>query len=737
MNVPRWTLGLPSALALAAVLWACGGGGAPTPDPGGGGPPEDDLPGLEVRPPAPALAFPLAPASPTALDAVRAYPARTLSRPVYVTHAPDGTDRLFVVEQGGRILVFPDDDAVQVSQRRTFLDISARVSRSGNEEGLLGLAFDPDYARTGRFWVHYSAASPRRSVIARFTVTADPDDANEASEQLVLEIPQPYDNHNGGMLAFGPDGMLYVGLGDGGSANDPHGHGQNRTTLLGSLLRIDVRGTAVPYAVPADNPFVGLGGGVRGEIWAYGIRNLWRFSFDRNVGTLWGGDVGQGLREEVSVISRGANLGWNLYEGNLPFQGFPGPAPADYVAPVRDYPRSDGTTVVGGYVVRGVGVPSLRGAYLHGDYGSGRVWATGWDGARATGTTLVATVPDLVSFGEDRDGEVLAVALTGGLFRFRERTPGSAPPFPARLSETGLFADVATLEPAAGLLEYDVNVPLWSDGARKRRWIALPGTSRIGFAETDAWTFPPGTVLVKHFEIDVAPGTVRRLETRVLVNETTGWAGYTYRWNGAGTDADLLAGAASDDLTVEVNGVPEARRWDYPSRTDCLRCHTAAAGRILGVRTRQLNRSFDYALRTANQVTTWNHVGLFTTDVGSGSAHAAFPAPDDVAAPVAVRARAYLDVNCAQCHLPGGPTPVDMDLRDGVPVAAMDVVGVAPTAGTLGLPNAARVRAGAKESSVLWERLRRTDATRMPPLASNVVDPLAVDLIGAWIDGGP
>ena len=425
MTLPRRLLWLPPALALAAVLWACGGGGAPPDDGGGGDPAPDDLPGLEARPAAAALAFPTSPASPTPLDAVRAYPALTFARPVYVTHAPDGTDRLFVVEQAGRVLVFPDDDGVQPPQVRAFLDVRDRVSRSGNEEGLLGLAFDPDYARTGRFWVHYSAASPRRSVIARFAVTSDPDDADEASESVVLEVPQPYDNHNGGMLAFGPDRMLYVGLGDGGSANDPHGHGQDRTTLLGSLLRIDVRGTAVPYGIPSDNPFAGLGGGVRGEIWAYGIRNLWRFSFDRNLGTLWGGDVGQGAREEVNrasgSTSGGTNFGWDCKEGTLTTSyGGSYCRSTGYTYPIHQYDTHTwGCAIIGGYVYRGSRHSTLLGGtYVYGDYCSGRVWGLGPDASgRLVNGELRRFAGSILAFGRDASNELYLLGANGSVYR--------------------------------------------------------------------------------------------------------------------------------------------------------------------------------------------------------------------------------------------------------------------------------------------------------------------------------
>jgi uncharacterized repeat protein (TIGR03806 family) len=310
------------------------------------------------------------------------------------------------------------------------------------------------------------------------------------------------------------------------------------------------------------------------------------------------------------------------------------------------------------------------------------------------------------------------------------------PPFPGLLSETGLFADPASLEPAPGLIEYEVNSPLWSDGARKRRWIALAGVQTIGFAAVGAWTFPAGTVLVKHFEIDTGPASVKRLETRVLVRHAAGWQGYTYRWRDDGSDADLLAGTQTATFTVDDGaGGEEERTWFFPGRTDCLRCHTEAAGWVLGVRTAQLNRDFAYPEMTDNQLRAWNHIRLFGRDIGAAGQYPALADPLDAAAPIEARARSYLDANCAMCHLPSGPAPGGIDLRAATPLAQTGTLDVVPSDGDLGLEDARRIAAGAKESSVLWERMRRLDATRMPPLASRAVDEDAVEIIGQWVDG--
>lgn len=331
--------------------------------------------------------------------------------PLYATHAGDGTGRIFVVEQGGLIRIVENGEIAS----EPFLDISSRV-RAGGEQGLLGLTFDPDYPDNNRFYVDYTDTSGN-TVVARYEVTDRPGVADPSSEQVLLRIEQPYANHNGGHLAFGPDGYLYVATGDGGSGGDPHGNGQSRDTLLGKLLRIDVSGSG-GYEIPSDNPFAG--GGRRAEIWAYGLRNPWRFSFDRNTDDLWIGDVGQSAREEINLEPAGSdggvNYGWNIMEGAECYDA----ASCDrdgLEEPVADYPHSEGISVTGGYVYRGERIRELTGGYLFGDFGSGTIWII--DSARPRAGAAVALETDLSisSFGEDEDGELFVVDHGGTLLR--------------------------------------------------------------------------------------------------------------------------------------------------------------------------------------------------------------------------------------------------------------------------------------------------------------------------------
>ena len=355
---------------------------------------------------------------------------------------------------------------------------------------------------------------------------------------------------------------------------------------------------------------------------------------------------------------------------------------------------------------------------------SGRVWALVWDGAQVVSNTQIASVNNPSSFGEDEAGELYVCSFDGNIYRFEETGAGGGDTVPPTLSQSGLFADLATLAPADGVIEYEVNAELWADGATKRRWIAVPGRAEITFGATGPWAFPVGTVIVKHFELES-----RRVETRVLVHAASGWDGYSYQWNDQGTDADLLEGAE----TVAIPVAGGTRDWTFPSRADCATCHNAAAGFVLAVRTDQLNRDFAYAPMTDNQLRAWNHIGLFDRNIGAASQYDALPDPLGTA-DLTGRARAYLDVNCAGCHRPAGPTAVNIDLRAGTAETSMNLFDVTPSDGSLNLPDERRAVAGVKESSTLWERMRRRDSYAMPPLGSHMVDDAGVTLIGDWID---
>jgi len=349
-----------------------------------------------------------------------AFPNLTFSSALDLQNAGDGTNRLFAVERSGIIKVFPNQSSV--SATKTFLNITDRVT-SGGETGLLGLAFHPNYETNGYFYVNYTAPSPLRSVISRFKVsTTNPDSADKNSELILLTYNQPYSNHNGGCVAFGPDGNLYIAAGDGGSGGDPQNNAQNITNLLGKIIRINVNNPQPPlnYGIPVDNPFVdSTNVNIRKEIYAWGLRNTWRFSFDPVTGWLWAGDVGQGDWEEVDIIQNGKNYGWRCYEGNHPYNlsGCNG----NYETPVWEYPHSSigGYSITGGYVYRGQNVPELQGKYIYGDYVSTRVWALEYDGITPTVNTQITQAPgSITSFGIDENNELYLVSFNGKIYKF-------------------------------------------------------------------------------------------------------------------------------------------------------------------------------------------------------------------------------------------------------------------------------------------------------------------------------
>jgi glucose/arabinose dehydrogenase len=340
-----------------------------------------------------------------------------LEAPVFVANAGDGSGRLFVLEKPGTILALVGDQPSQV-----FLDIRDRVGSTGSEQGLLGLAFHPQFAANGLLFAYYTGRNGD-TVISRFQANAERTAADPASEVVLLTQEQPAANHNGGMLAFGPDGMLYAGLGDGGAAGDPWGNGQSLATVLGKIIRLDVDG-GDPYAVPADNPFVGRDG-ARGEIWAYGLRNPWRFAFDRATGDLYIADVGQNQWEEVNVQPAsgpgGENYGWNIMEASNCFRSGTCDQ-AGLVLPVAEYDHSQGCSVTGGYVYRGEAQPTLQGAYFYGDYCSGRIWALSQDtSGQWRASMLLDTDSQISSFGETEEGEVLVVDYGGTVYRLVDR----------------------------------------------------------------------------------------------------------------------------------------------------------------------------------------------------------------------------------------------------------------------------------------------------------------------------
>ena len=690
------------------------------------------------------------PPSPAKAKLVPAFPNLSFAMPVELTTPGDGTNQIAVVERAGKVRLFANDPAVATST--TLLDITSKIDKKG-EGGLLSVAFHPAYKSNGHLFVNYTRIVDFHTVVARYTRGSD-GVAPIDSEVVLLDIPQPYSNHNGGQIAFDTAGKLLVGMGDGGSGGDPLGSGQNAKSLLGAMLRIDVDTSSggKSYGIPADNPNKD---GWLPEIWAIGLRNPWRFSVDAPTGKVWVADVGQGKWEEVDIVQGGGNYGWNVMEGNHCYA----PAncdPKPYDPPVFEYDHGQGTSITGGHVYRGKQNPSFVGAYIFADYGSGRFWSLHADGQGGwTPTVLGVLGSKPVDIGQDEQGELYAVQLFGDTIqRLVEDSAAIAEPAPpATLSATNCFSKLATLEPAAGVLPYQLNAPLWSDGAEKARFVVLPNATggpaappkpeplQLASDDLEVVTAPVGTLVIKHFALGSGPigtkGSVP-VETRFMRRDAAGWIFWTYRWRADGSDADIVYAGDKVAFSLPSGG---SQTWTFPSVDGCKTCHQGPQGPgLLGMSAVQLNRLAVFSGNSANQLAAWAAGGALTGYAGDPDKHGAFPPQlllPNTTDPLSVQthARTWLHVQCAGCHRPGGSSQAAIDLRFGTALAATNACNVVPGFGDLGLTSAKIVAPGAAASSVLLARIQAPpgSAAFMPQLGVTQAQTQAGKLISTWI----
>lgn len=711
----------------------------------------------------------------------------TFNAPIDVVALPGETNRLFVVERGGTIQLVTNQNTTPTKQATPFLDLPAFLSATGGgtlstsgEQGFLGLAFHPNYAQNGLFYVTYDVTINENGTnktfdrVARFRVMQN--DANHADTTTHLPLISQLDeadNHNGGDLHFGSDGYLYISLGDEGGANDSFDNGRYiNKDFFSAILRIDVDqkpGSLGPnshsqasstypsavhagtYKIPPDNPFVGTtshngitfnSNTVRTEIWATGFRNPWRFCFDVPTGRMFVADVGQDAWEEIDIGAAGGDFGWSYFEGT-----HDGPRIATkpggiaYLAPIYEYAHGNGNfqgdSVTGGILYRGSRFSELFEAYIFADYLSGRIWAL----RESNGTwsnSLLATDAGIVSIGVDpRNGDALFADITGSRISrlVRSGTTGTNPP--ALLSQTGAFSNLATLTPNAGIVAYAPNVAFWSDYGIKTRWFSIPNASAtIGFNEDGNWTFPTGAVWIKHFELETIrgnPASRRRLETRFIVKTTSGNYGITYKWRSDNSDADLVAEAGLDEvINVQVNGNPTTQTWHYPSRNECRTCHTAVAGHALSFNTRQLNRSNTYGGQTQNQIQYLSNSGYFSSPVTGVNNFAALAPSTDTTQSLEWRVRSYFAANCVQCHQPRGAALGNWDARPTTPTDSANMINGA-LADNRGDALNKFVVPGDTSHSMALKRIQGNGVPRMPPLDSNEIDPDNIQLLTDWI----
>jgi len=646
-------------------------------------------------------------------------------RPIYALSVP-GRKHLVVVEEGrgkknpARARVVADDS--QAGSTQLFLE---------NEKLIYGLTFHPRFLENGHVYVFLNGPKPgqgKHNRISRFTVDANrTPQCDPTSEKIILEWPSA--GHDGGDLCFGNDGMLYIATGDGTTDSDTNVAGQDVTNLNGGVLRIDVDSAKTePYVIPKDNPFLEIPE-ARGELWAFGLRNPWRMSVDRVSGQIWVGNNGQDLWETAHLLGRGHNYGWSVYEGNHPFYLARKLGPAPFVPPTLEHHHREARSLTGGVVYRGKKHADLDGVYVYGDYETGKIWGAKHDGKRLLwNRELADTTLKIAGFANAPRGDLLVVDHGGGIYRLvpRPKPAENAPrpsEFPRVLSKTGVFRSTQDHVVAPGVVPYSINAPSWIDGATAERFIAIPGSAKMSFRDSHAFGLPEGTVLVQ-----TLTRAGRRIETRLLTRQQNEWVGYSYIWNEGQTDAALAPPEGAEiERVVDEGGHP----WRVPSRAECIACHSRAAQYVLGVTARQLDRSVEISGRRQSQLEHFATIGIF--DEAPKPKHAALVDPYDDTAPTEARARTYLHVNCAPCHVEAGGGNANMDLRVDRENEDLRTIDHHPRHQTFGIQNALLIASGDPDRSVLVERLARSDSGRMPPLGPSRTDDAAVQLMRQWI----
>lgn len=695
------------------------------------------------------------PEKPEPYQVVPAFPKLRFSFPTSVEEVP-ATDRLLVTERDGKVFSFPRNKEVAAAD--VALDLNELLPKDvkPRKVSLWDAEFDPQFADNRALYLCYvHPGEGGHTRVSRFTVEkqekVDAPVRIDPASELVL-ITWPSGGHNGGCLEFGIDGMLYISTGDGSGPNPPDGLtvGQTVDDLLGAILRIDVRAATKekPYLVPSDNPFVAEPAGARPEIWAYGLRNPWKFGIDPKSGDIFAADNGWESWEIVHEIVRGGNCGWPIMEGRAALRSEVKPGPTPIRPPVKDHPHTEANSVIGGPVYRGSQLPDLAGSFVYGDYITGTIWSVRKepDGTTAH-RTLVDTDLRIVAFTAATSGDlyVLDYDLTGQIYKLEPSgLPDTSATFPRKLSETGLFSDLATMQPAPGVVLYAVRAARWLDNAKADRYIAIPGDAPVRLAENivDAAEYPEGTVLVKQISMPaIGKQLETRLETQLLHYERGRWNPYSYLWDDAGKEATLVGAVGAtrsirvrDLLKPEVSDAVIDGTWNVSAVNECKLCHNAGPKFVLGFVRNQL----DVPAISSSESPGGQLMRLIAQNVITPVASLApndpwrLVDPHDDSQSLDDRARSYLHANCAHCHHPGGNAIASFHLRRELPFDKLNT-NKGSGIGTFGLDDPKIIMPGEPYRSLLLYRMSKLGYARMPYIGSRVVDSRGVALVADWI----
>ena len=682
------------------------------------------------------------PEPPPPYKAVPIYTNQVWRSPMFLAAEPQ-TKRLLALLHHGQgeptqLVAFEDDP--KVKNREILIELPGR--------NVYSFCFDPKYTKNGFIYLFSNLKleafeGKKANRISRFKLAKSSSTIDLASEHIIIEWRSG--GHDGGGIDFGLDGMLYISTGDGTSDSDTWLSGQTLDDLLGGVLRIDVRETNAknPYKIPKDNPFVNLPN-ARAELYAYGLRNPWRLAVDKLTGHIWVGNNGQDLWESVHMVNPGDNYGWSVYEGSHPFYQNRTMGPHPLTIPTAEHPHSEARSITGGIIYYGLKWKDLRGHYIYGDYGTGKIWSIKHNGKQRLAFQEIADTPlAITGFATTHSGELLIVDHSSGFYRI-ETQPRIrlSTPFPRRLSETGLFENTKNHTINPGVIEYSVIASGWNDTATSKRWMAVPDKQTVGLNYNGAWSFPNGTALVQTLKVkrENTLGLAKpfRIETRILLRQQNEWAGYSYKWNDEQTDAELVSKEGTKStFRIADNKSPSGFRrhdWTFPSRADCMTCHSRARGFILGLTTRNTNRTHNFPDKKDNQLQIFSQIGLFNKPyVKQKNKQQSLVDPYDSNETLSERARSYLHINCSSCHVHSGGGNSKIEFGIETSDDKMNLIAARPQHNTFSISNAMLVSPGLPEQSVLIRRLNHRGRGQMPPLVSNTVDEAAVSLFKDWI----